>query len=135
MLSELRKWEATEFIKKQQVIGVLTKTEVSQKRKIVNESQFESLQTCNAIKQSLGIAIIEDESKDLHLQPSQAKNLIKKLMSEKSEKLYRIQEIRQKEIRKQLKVRQDALKLEEEIERERKLQKQLKIEENLKKME
>jgi|LauGreDrversion4_2_1035121.scaffolds.fasta_scaffold39979_3 hypothetical protein len=38
MLSELRKWEATEFIKKQQVIGVLTKTEVSQKRKIVNES-------------------------------------------------------------------------------------------------
>jgi len=29
MLSELRKWEANEFIKKQQVIGVLTKTEVS----------------------------------------------------------------------------------------------------------
>ena len=135
MLSELRKWEATEFIKKQQVIGVLTKTEVSQKRKIVNESQFESLQTSNAIKQSLGIAVIGDESKDHHLQPNQAKNLIKKLMSEKSEKVYRIQEIRQKEIRKQLKVRQDALKLEEEIERERKLQKQLKIEENLKKME
>ena len=56
-------------------------------------------------------------------------------MSEKNEKVFRIQEMRQKEIRKQLKVRQDALKLEEEIEREKKLQKQIKIEENLKKME
>ena len=103
--------------------------------KLVNSAKFESLEDSNAVKQSLGLATRKDEgvepSKIIKGSPTrqdpvmlgQAKGLVKKMENDKRERQQHYSELRQKEIRRQLKVKQDFIKQQEWEEKEKKLQK------------